>query len=87
MAQHGTVLITGASRGLGRSMALALANQGFSVFAGVRQLADGNALVQATAGELRPLMLDVSSAESIAAAEREVRTATAGAGLAGLAGC
>jgi NAD(P)-dependent dehydrogenase (short-subunit alcohol dehydrogenase family) len=84
MTERGTVLVTGASRGLGRSVALALAKQGFSVFAGVRQLVDGDALVQAAAGELRPLVLDVSSVESIAAAEIEIRRTTAGAGLAGL---
>lgn len=85
MGDHGTVLVTGASRGLGRSVALALASQGFAVFAGVRQLKDGDALVEtAGSGELRPLMLDVSNPESIAAAEREVRTVTADAGLTGL---
>ncbi len=85
MGEHGTVLVTGASRGLGRSVALALASQGFAVFAGVRQLMDGDALVQAAAAaDLRPLMLDVTNPESIAAAEREVRRATADAGLTGL---
>ena len=85
MGEHGSVLVTGASRGLGRSVALALANQGYVVLAGVRQPRDGDALVQAApAGTLRPLILDVSNPESIAAAEREVRRITAGAGLTGL---
>ena len=85
MGEHGSVLVTGASRGLGRSVALALAGQGYVVFAGVRQRGDGDALVKAApAGDLRPLILDVSNAESIAAAEIEVRRVTAGKGLAGL---
>ena len=84
MANRGVVLVTGASRGLGRSVALALAQQGFSVFAGVRRAADGDDLLHAASGELRPLLLEVTSAESIAAAEVEIRRTTAGSGLTGL---
>lgn len=84
MADRGFVLVTGASRGLGRSMALELARDGFSVFAGVRRSVDGEDLLRAASGEVRPLLLDVTSVEHIAAAEAEVRRATAGRGLAGL---
>lgn len=84
MADRGFVLVTGASRGLGRSVALELARDGFSVFAGVRRSVDGEDLLRAASGEVRPLLLDVTSAEHIAAAEAEVRRATAGRGLAGL---
>lgn len=84
MTDRGFVLVTGASRGLGRSVALELARDGFSVFAGVRQSVDGEDLLRAASGEVRPLLLDVTSAEHIAAAEVEVRRATAGRGLAGL---
>ena len=84
MADRGFVLVTGASRGLGRSAALGLARQGFSVFAGVRRPADGEDLLRAASGEVQPLLLDVTSAESIAAAEVQVRRATAGGGLSGL---
>ena len=84
MSDRRFVLVTGASRGLGRSLALNLARCGFSVFAGVRRAADGDDLLQSASGELRPLLLDVTSVEDIAAAEAEVRRVTAGSGLTGL---
>ncbi|QFY07632.1 SDR family NAD(P)-dependent oxidoreductase [Nonomuraea phyllanthi] len=46
-----TVLVTGASTGIGRATALLLARQGFTVHAGVRKDADGEALGPA----VRPL--------------------------------
>lgn len=78
------VLITGSSRGLGRSMALALAQRGFSVLAGVRRRQDGDDLRAAAGGELTPVILDVASAESLEMARTEVERLTIGHGLAGL---
>lgn len=78
------VLITGSSRGLGRSMALALAQRGFSVLAGVRRRQDGEDLMSAAGGELTPVILDVASDESLAMALTEVERLTTGHGLAGL---
>ena len=78
------VVVTGASRGLGRSVALELARRGFSVFAGVRRQQDGNALVDAASGVVRPILLDVTSGESIDAAALEVQRTTSGNGLTGL---
>jgi NAD(P)-dependent dehydrogenase (short-subunit alcohol dehydrogenase family) len=65
-----SVLISGASRGIGRATALRLAAAGWTVYAGVRQVADGEALVAAAGaggGEIVPLRLDVSSDAQIAA--------------------
>ena len=78
-----TVVITGSSTGIGRASALALAEQGFTVFAGVRKPQDGEALAAAARGELVPLMIDVADAASIAAAAEKVAEATGGQ-LAGL---
>ena len=78
------VVVTGASRGLGRSVALELARRGFSVFAGVRRPEDGSDLADAASGVVRPILLDVTSGESIAAAAAEVQRATSGNGLVGL---
>jgi NAD(P)-dependent dehydrogenase (short-subunit alcohol dehydrogenase family) len=77
------VVVTGSSTGIGRASALALAREGFAVFAGVRKPEDGGALVAAAAGELEPLALDIADGASIAAATERVREATGGP-LAGL---
>lgn len=63
-----TVLVTGASTGIGRETALLLERRGFTVFAGVRRPEDGAALVEASGGNLLPLIIDVTDAEQIAAA-------------------
>jgi NAD(P)-dependent dehydrogenase (short-subunit alcohol dehydrogenase family) len=63
-----SVLITGASRGIGRATALRLARAGWTVYATVRRASDGEELVaEAAGGEIRPLQLDVTSDEQIAA--------------------
>lgn len=62
-----TVLVTGASTGIGRATALLLAREGFTVYAGVRKEADGEAL----GASVTPITLDVTDAGQIAqAAER-----------------
>ena len=77
-------LVTGASTGIGRATALQLAASGHHVYAGVRQPADGAALVQAAAGEITPLLLDVTDAAQIGAAAETVAGHVAGTGLDGL---
>jgi NAD(P)-dependent dehydrogenase (short-subunit alcohol dehydrogenase family) len=78
-----TVVITGASTGIGAACALDLAARGFRVFAGVRRDADGAAL-RARAAAITPLPLEVTDAASIAAAVATVSTAVGGHGLGGL---
>jgi NAD(P)-dependent dehydrogenase (short-subunit alcohol dehydrogenase family) len=64
-----TVLITGASTGIGQATALRLARAGWTVLAGVRHLTDGERLIaEAPAGRVQPLKLDVTDAEQIAQA-------------------
>ncbi len=63
-----SVLISGASRGIGRATTLRLARAGWTVYATVRQAADGEALAaEAAGGDVHPLPLDVTSDEQIAA--------------------
>lgn len=64
-----TVLITGASTGIGRSTALHLAARGYTVFAGVRRESDGATLATAApaaaAARIVPVLLDVTRADQI----------------------
>lgn len=77
-------MITGASRGIGEACALRLDRLGFTVYAGVRRPADGDALKQRASPRLRPVLLDVTDADSIASAARVVADSLQGEGLAGL---
>ncbi|MBC5802364.1 MAG: SDR family oxidoreductase [Candidatus Eremiobacteraeota bacterium] len=79
-----SVVITGASSGIGRATAIRLAGNGWRVFATVRENADGEALIAAARGALEAVVLDVRDRESIAAAAREVEARLAGRGLDGL---
>ncbi len=84
MAHPGSVVVTGASTGIGWAVSLRLAELGYRVFAGVRKEADGESLRQEAAGQLYPLILDVTDAASITAAAAQVAVAVGGTGLAGL---
>ena len=79
-----SALITGSSSGIGRACALRLAREGFRVFAGVRRAHDGERLRAATGLPLTPVILDVTQADSITAAAREVTRELDGHGLDGL---
>jgi NAD(P)-dependent dehydrogenase (short-subunit alcohol dehydrogenase family) len=80
---RGAVVVTGSSTGIGRACALELDRRGFAVFAGVRKEADAEALRAAGSDRLRPLIIDVTEPEQIAAAAGVVAEASP-AGLAGL---
>ena len=78
-----TVVITGASTGIGRATAEHLADKGWQVFAGIRKPADGVALTEAD-DRIIPLLLDVTQPEQVDAAVETVRKALGGEKLAGL---
>ena len=76
------VLITGATAGIGRTTALHLAKQGHHVIATGRKVAELASLKsEAGAARLDTLVLDVTSASSIASAVSAVSALTGGAGL------
>ncbi|MEO0607026.1 MAG: SDR family oxidoreductase [Pseudomonadota bacterium] len=78
-----TVIITGASTGIGRAAAEHLADKGWQVFAGIRKPADGKALIKAD-DRIIPIVLDVTQPEQVDAAVETVRAALGGQKLAGL---
>jgi NAD(P)-dependent dehydrogenase (short-subunit alcohol dehydrogenase family) len=63
-----SVLVTGASTGIGRATALRLDSSGWRVFAGVRKDEDAESLREASSPRLTPVFLDVTDPEQIAAA-------------------
>ncbi len=79
-----SILITGASTGIGAACARHLDRLGFRVFAGVRKAADGDRLTGGASTHLVPILLDVTDAGSIAEAARLVESETGTAGLWGL---
>lgn len=78
-----SVLITGASTGIGRAAALRMDADGWRVYAGVRRQEDADALRAAGSDRLVPLILDVTDPGQIAAAAGRIE-AESPAGLDGL---
>lgn len=77
-------VISGASTGIGRAIALHLDGLGFRVFAGVRRDADAEALRAAGSERMQPLLLDVTDAAGIATAVKTVEAAVGSEGIHGL---
>ena len=69
MDRSRAILLTGASRGIGRATALRLAASGWTVYAGVRTSADGEALAAEAGTGIVPVELDVTSPRQIEALE------------------
>ena len=76
-----SILITGASSGIGRATALRLARAGWRVFGSIRKEADAAALETAAEGRLETVQLDVGDENSIALAARDVAARLDGRGL------
>jgi NAD(P)-dependent dehydrogenase (short-subunit alcohol dehydrogenase family) len=77
-ANQRSIVVTGASSGIGKATALHLDQLGFRVFAGVRKEADARALSEDASDTLTPILLDVTDEHSIAAAVNTVAEATSG---------
>src|ERR1700674_5457379 len=79
-----SVVITGASTGIGWATAKLLLDRGFRVFGSVRKPADADRLRSEFGANFTPLLFDVTDEAAVLAAAREVRAALAGETLAGL---
>jgi len=87
MSENGpirSVVITGASTGIGEACALRLDKNGVRVFAGVRSEADGKALRVRSSERLTPVLIDVTDPDSIASAQQVIAEAVGTDGLAGV---
>jgi NAD(P)-dependent dehydrogenase (short-subunit alcohol dehydrogenase family) len=79
-----SVVVTGASTGIGWAVAKVLSQQGFHVFGSVRKAADAQALVAAFGDKVTPLLFDVTDEAAVRAAARTVEATLDGRPLAGL---
>ena len=81
MPNQRSIVVTGASSGIGRATALRLARSGWRVFAAVRKQADADSLVAEAVGGLETVMLDLADRASIAAAAEQIGARLGGRGL------
>lgn len=79
-----SVVITGASTGIGLSAATILVGKGFRVFGSVRKAADAERLTKELGANFVPLLFDVTDEAAVLAGARKVREALGGERLAGL---
>jgi NAD(P)-dependent dehydrogenase (short-subunit alcohol dehydrogenase family) len=79
-----SVVITGASTGIGWATAKLLLDRGFRVFGSVRKQADADRLKSEFGANFTPLLFDVTDEAAVLSAAREVRAALGGETLAGL---
>ena len=79
-----SVVITGASTGIGWAAAKLLLDRGFRVFGSVRKAADADRLKDEFGANFTPLVFDVTDEAAVLAAARDVRAALAGETLTGL---
>jgi short-subunit dehydrogenase len=68
-----TIIVTGASSGIGRQTALHLASLGWHILAGVRKAEDGDTLIaEDQTGRVQPIQLDVTQHEDVLALEATI---------------
>ena len=79
-----SVVVTGASTGIGWATAKLLLDRGFRVFGSVRKQADADRLKAEFGANFTPLLFDVTDEAAVLTAAREVRAALNGEKLAGL---
>jgi NAD(P)-dependent dehydrogenase (short-subunit alcohol dehydrogenase family) len=79
-----SVLISGASSGIGRAAAEELAASGWEVFAGVRRLSDAPVSSAKLSGSITAVQLDVSDDRSVLEAQQTIRDHLSGRSLTAL---
>ena len=79
-----SIVVTGASTGIGWAAAKLLLDRGFRVFGSVRKQADADRLRGEFGTHFTPLLFDVTDEAAVLAAAREVRSQLNGGTLAGL---
>lgn len=79
-----SVVVTGASTGIGWGITKVLIQQGFQVWGSVRQAADAERLKQEFGAAYQPLLLDVTDEAQVQAASEQVRAQLNGETLCGL---
>jgi NAD(P)-dependent dehydrogenase (short-subunit alcohol dehydrogenase family) len=79
-----SVVVTGASTGIGWATTKLLLDKGFRLFGSVRKQADADRLKGEFGANFTPLLFDVTDEAAVLAAAREVRAALNGETLAGL---
>jgi len=79
-----SVVVTGASTGIGWATAKFLIGRGYRVFGSVRKQTDADRLRSEFGANFTPLMFDVTDEAAVLAAARQVREALGGETLAGL---
>ena len=78
------VLVTGASKGIGKATALHLDKLGFHVFAGVRKETDAEMLRSEATERLQTVFIDVTNSKQITAAAEQITQIVGETGLYGL---
>ena len=73
-----SVVITGASTGIGWATSKLLLDRGFRVFGSVRKQADAERLTSEFGANFTPLLFDVTDEAAVLSAAREVRAALNG---------
>jgi NAD(P)-dependent dehydrogenase (short-subunit alcohol dehydrogenase family) len=79
-----TVVVTGASTGIGWGCVKVLVASGFRVFGSVRKQADAERLTKDFGAQFRPLVFDVTDQAAVVASASEVEAALGGETLSGL---
>lgn len=79
-----SVVVTGASSGIGRQISKTLVKNGYRVFGSVRNGVDGKAVKEELGEQFTPLVFDVTQQDQVMASVKDVEAELKGAKLAGL---